>query len=291
MATVSKKVLITGIDSFTGRYLHKYLLNNGYEVDGTQYPSCDITNKRSILSKILQSQPDYIIHLAGVSYVEHENAIDFYSVNTFGVENLLLAAMQLKTLPKKIILASSATVYGKQDKNILDESMCPKPVNHYGISKYAMECITQTYFNKLPIIIVRPFNYTGQGQSEHFIIPKIMKHFWEKKKVIELGNLHVQREFNDVRDIVCMYERLLQSKKENLIVNLCTNRPIKLLSIIEKMKEISSHEIEVRVNEKFVRKDEIISLSGSTSKLKDIIKVSPKHNIDATLQDMYFERF
>ncbi len=65
---------------------------------------------------------------------------------------------------------------------VLDESLCPKPANHYGASKYAMESLVSGYFNKLPIIIIRPFNYTGVGQADHFLIPKIVEHFREKKK-------------------------------------------------------------------------------------------------------------
>ncbi len=65
-------------------------------------------------------------------------------------------------------MASSATIYGNQGLEVLDESLCPIPANHYGASKYAMECLVKNYFTKLNIIITRPFNYTGVGQAEHF---------------------------------------------------------------------------------------------------------------------------
>lgn len=188
-----KKVLITGIDSFTGVHLSSYLENSGYDVYGTSLSKtaekkykCDITNKEEILTVLDTVKPDFFVHLSGISFTAHGNSEDFYRVNTIGTINILDAFIESNLKPQKIIIASSATVYGNQGVEILDESMCPKPANHYGASKYAMECMAKNYFDRLNIIITRPFNYTGIGQAEHFLIPKIVKHFREKKKLWNL---------------------------------------------------------------------------------------------------------
>jgi GDP-6-deoxy-D-talose 4-dehydrogenase len=273
-----KKVLITGIDSFTGIHLSSYLKNSGYDVYGTSLSKtdtkkyiCDITKKDDILRVLNELKPDYLIHLSGISFAAHGNNEDFYKVNTIGTTNILDIFLELNLNPNKIILASSATVYGNQGLEVLDESLCPMPANHYGASKYAMECLAKGYFEKLPIIITRPFNYTGVGQAEHFLIPKIVKHFKEKKDVIELGNLHVEREFNDIFFVCEIYKKLLESQSKSEIVNICSNKGIKLLDIIKDMNEISKYKINVEVNPAFVRKDEIKSLTGSTNKLFKMI--------------------
>ena len=211
-----KKVLITGIDSFTGAHLSSYLKSFGYDIYGTSLFSigdkkykCDITLKDDILTVLREIVPDYIIHLSGISFAAHGNNEDFYKVNVIGTTNILDALVELDLSLKKVILASSATVYGNQGLEVLDESLCPKPANHYGASKYAMECLAAGYFDKLPIIITRPFNYTGIGQAEHFLIPKIVSHYKDKKETIELGNLNVSREFNDVEFVCEVYKRLL----------------------------------------------------------------------------------
>jgi len=211
LTKVSKNIFITGLDSFTGQHLKKYLEQNDYTVLGSTYKTCDITQKDDIKRALKEIEPDYIIHLAGISYVAHGTEEDFYKVNTIGTLNLLDVIVELKLNPKKIILASSATVYGNQNLEVLDESLCPKPANHYGASKYAMETLARNYFTKLPIIITRPFNYTGVGQAEHFLIPKIVAHYKENKKTIELGNLDVSREFNDISYICEIYKKLLES--------------------------------------------------------------------------------
>jgi len=136
---------------------------------------------------------------------------------------------------------------------IIDETVCPAPVNHYANSKLAMEHMVRTYDDRLPLIITRPFNYTGVGQAEHFLIPKIVAHYRQRQPVIELGNLEVIRDFSDVRFVVEVYRQLLESDIQGETVNLCSGAGVTLGEIIEKMNEIAGYAIQVRVNPAFVR--------------------------------------
>ncbi|HID00888.1 MAG TPA: NAD-dependent epimerase/dehydratase family protein [Piscirickettsiaceae bacterium] len=285
------KVLITGIDGFTGEHLNKYLLNKGYKVFGTSLKNekenifkCDITKKDEIQRVINKIKPNYIIHLAAISFVGYENNNEFYNVNTIGTENLL---MSIDSNVDKVLIVSSAAVYGNQSSEVLDESMCVNPNNHYGISKYSAEQITKNYFDKLPIIITRPFNYTGVGQKDIFLIPKIIKHYKEKKEVIELGNLDVIREFNSVEFVCEAYFRLLNCEYKSEIVNIASGRGVKLLDIISYMNEISKYEIKIKINKKFVRKNEIKKLVGSNKKLFDMVGKVEQENIKDLLLKIY----
>ncbi|MDD2450227.1 MAG: GDP-mannose 4,6-dehydratase [Sulfurimonas sp.] len=290
---MKKKVLITGIDSFSGTHLSSYLQKLGYEVCGTSlFDSgakkyrCDITNKADIIKVLMACEPDYLIHLSGISFPAHDKHEDFYKVNTIGTLNILDALIELNLNPTKILLASSATLYGNQGLEILDETLCVKPTNHYGASKYAMESLAANYFTKLNIIITRPFNYTGANQQEHFLIPKIVKHFKEKKRTIELGNLEISREFNDI-DYVCeVYKRLLESSLSSEVFNIASNRGIKLLDVIDMMNELSGYKIEVKINQDFVRKGEIKNLTGSCEKLFKAIGEVEQKPFKQTLQEM-----
>lgn len=292
---MKNRVLITGLEGFTGVHLEEVLQKSGFEVFGTSLtPStksniftCNITKRDEIEAIVLNVQPSYIIHLAAISFVGEKNASLIYDVNVIGTENLLEALLKLPFTPKKVILASSATVYGNQNRTILDETMCPAPVNHYGYSKLAMEHLAKTYCDKLPILITRPFNYTGVGQAEHFLIPKIVKHYKEHLSKIELGNLDVAREFNDVRDVASWYAQLLLSEKQNEIVNLCSGNAISLLEIIEHMNHLAGYTINIEVNPAFVRDNEIKLLLGSPNKLISLIHTLPNYKISATLEAMY----
>lgn len=289
-----KKVLITGIDSFTGEYLSSYLKLSGYDIYGTSLfdeddkkYKCDITNKEDIANVLKKIKPNIIIHLSGISFAAHENNEDFYKVNTIGTINILDSLIELNINPSKVILVSSATIYGNQGLEVLHESLCPVPANHYGASKYSMECMAKNYFDKLNIIITRPFNYTGVNQTDNFLIPKIVKHFKENKKVIELGNLDVCREFNDVNFVCEVYKKLLECQSKSIILNICSGRGIKLLDVVNMMNEIAGYEIEVKVNPAFVRKDEIKSLTGSVEKLFQTIGSIEQKKFAYTLKTMY----
>lgn len=291
----TKKVLITGMDSFTGAHLSLYLENQGYLVfgtviqngDGFKTFTCNITSKEECLGVIAALRPDYVIHLAGISFVGHIDIEAFYKVNTLGTQNILDALIEAQCYPQKVILASSATVYGEQGCEILDETMCPMPTNHYGISKLAMEHMARSYFKKLPILIARPFNYTGVGQSEHFLIPKIVAHFKRKVPLIELGNLNIEREFNDVVFTCKVYERLLSNPIQSEIINLCSGKAISLTEIIATMNTIAHYKIAVEINPVFVRSNEIKRLVGSTMKLQKAIGNIELTSINDTLRSMY----
>jgi nucleoside-diphosphate-sugar epimerase len=278
------KVLITGLDGFTGQHLSKHLIDAGFSVIGL---SSDLTNRDAVLAEVVACAPDFVLHLAAISFSAESNADLIYRVNVQGTLNLLDALCALNKTPKKVILASSATVYGNLPDFVLSESLCPKPVNHYGCSKLAMEHMAQNYATKLPILITRPFNYTGIGHADHFLIPKIVKAYREGKTSLELGNLAVSREFNDVRDVCAIYHDLLVSDSSDGVVNLCSGKTISLMQLIEHMNDIAGYEMNVTVNPAFVRENEIKDLSGDTSRLCQMTKAEFKFTIQDTLRWMY----
>jgi nucleoside-diphosphate-sugar epimerase len=295
LASHFNRVLITGISGFTGIHLENYLLNLGYDVYGTvlgepskaNHYQCNITKKEQISAIISLVEPHYVIHVAAISFVAESNASLIYDVNVVGTENILSSLVEHKIVVQRVIISSSALIYGNLGKEVLDESMQPKPVNHYGCSKLSMEHIAEEYFDKLPITITRTFNYTGVGQAVHFLVPKIIKHFQDRCKVIELGNTNVAREFNDVKYVTECYYKLMQTTTPSTIVNLSSNNPIKLMELIDKMNKIAGYEIEIKINPDFVRANEILSLSGSTEKLKSIIGEVEQVALEDTLLTMY----
>jgi nucleoside-diphosphate-sugar epimerase len=275
-----KIALITGISGFTGYYMAAELSAAGYRVYGIgsieserkDYFSVDLMDYQHLQKVIELIQPDVVVHLAAIAFVGHGDPAAFYNVNVVGTRNLLQALASIDKKPQSVLLASSANVYGNSREGQLDELTPANPANDYAVSKLAMEYMAMLWKDKLPIVITRPFNYTGIGQPEGFLLPKIVKHFREKAVVIELGNLDVWRDFSDVRVLANTYLRLLHSDDAiGQIVNVCSGTTYSLRDIISYCEEITQHHLTIKVNPAFVRANEVKILSGSAEKLQALI--------------------
>ena len=279
IAATRGRVLLTGANGFTGVHLRAELEAAGYAVVGAvvgvpagpHEVALDITsldNCRSVMEAI---RPDYLVHLAAISFVQHADAEAFYRVNVIGTLNLLQALVDAGVSPRRVLIASSANVYGNATAGIIAESQTPQPVNHYAASKLAMEHMARTWNDRLPIVMTRPFNYTGIGQERHFLVPKIVTHFVQRAPVIELGNLDVERDFSDVRTVARIYRGLLECNCAGQTVNVCSGRPYSLRGILAMMEEICGYQIDIQVNPAFVRQSEVKILIGSPERMRALL--------------------
>jgi nucleoside-diphosphate-sugar epimerase len=170
-----------------------------------------------------------------------------------------------------VLIASSANVYGNAAEDLLDETTPAAPANDYAVSKLAMEHMARLWQSRLPIVITRPFNYTGVGQDENFLLPKIVSHFLRKAERIELGNLDVWRDFSDVRAVVSAYRGLLEARPIGQTINVSSGVTHSLREVIEICSEITGHQIITEVNPAFVRENEVKTLCGDNSRLRGLV--------------------
>jgi nucleoside-diphosphate-sugar epimerase len=297
-----KRALITGMAGFTGHYMAAELAAAGYHVFGTALSSeladgaqgdvfsVDLLDRAAVAAMVAQVQPDVVVHLAGIAFVAHANAGLIYQVNVVGTRNLLEALAACSHRPSAVLLASSANIYGNADVPVIDESIAPSPANDYAVSKLAMEYMARLWMDRLPIILARPFNYTGVGQSDNFLLPKIVSHFRRGAREIELGNLAIARDFSDVRSVVRSYRALIAATPaagSNPAFNVCSGHSTSLQSVIAMMEEIAGYQIAVKVNPAFVRSNDVLTLTGSRAKLDAAVGlVEPVPLVD-TLRWMY----
>ena len=193
----------------------------------------DITDSATLETEVLEASPDLVAHFAGISFVPSKDEEAFYRVHTLGTSN---------------------------------------PIDHYAMSKVAMEEMAKTYYDRLPIIIARPFNYTGVGQKDHFLIPKLIRHFSQRLPTIELGNLDVEREFNDVEMICQAYMTLLGFGKSGEIYNVCSGNVRSLKQVVDCLITITGHQIHIDVNPDFVRSNEVHRMCGDPKKIQSLFE-------------------
>ncbi len=286
------RALITGLRGFTGHYLAKELEAAGYQVYGTAHGqesngqrvyTVDLGDRQRLQQVVAEVQPDVVAHLAAISFVAHGDAAAIYRTNVVGTRNLLEALASLATRPKAVLVASSANIYGNTRTEVIAESEPAQPANDYGVSKLAMEHVARLWMEQLPIIVTRPFNYTGVGQAENFLLPKIVSHYRRRASLIELGNLDVARDFSDVRTVAQAYARLLQKAPAGQTFNICSGRAHTLQQVLEMVAELAGYRMEVKVNPAFVRDNEVKTLTGNPGKLREYIGELPSAPLRDTL--------
>lgn len=277
------RVLLTGAGGFTGRHFFSAARAAGVDVVPL---SADLLDRDAVRVEVLRIQPLAVVHLAAISFVGHADEWEFYRVNVVGTTNLLAAAAALPYTLSRVLLASSANVYGNALVSPITEDALPEPVNHYATSKLAMEVMARTFADRLPIVITRPFNYIGPGQAPQFLVPKLVDHFARRAPRIELGNLHVEREFNDVRMVCDAYLQLLENGQPGSIYNVCSGQPYSLLRLIETLEQLTSHRMKVVVNSAFVRANEVHRLCGDPRRLIDVVGPLTAKTLDETLSWM-----
>lgn len=311
------RLLVTGASGFTGRYVQELALQAGFQCIALLQPEPDCAaacppgtrmtaddqapdgvlpgvevvrvdlNNRELLRQTLQHvQPDYVIHLAAVAFVGHGDVAEIYQTNVIGTINLMDALADSCPGLRRIILASSGNIYGNADVLPITEDHPVRPLNDYAVSKHAMECAAAVRRHKLSTIVVRPFNYVGVGQSENFLLAKIVAAYRRGDSHLKLGNLLVARDFSDVRDVAGVYIRLLDVERAGDVFNICSGRSIALLKIIDIMNQLAGYVMKIEVDTALVRPNEIVDLYGSDSRLRSLIGAWRQHDLDDTLQWM-----
>ncbi|PRG48478.1 NAD-dependent epimerase/dehydratase family protein [Burkholderia gladioli] len=297
-----RRALVTGLAGFTGRYVAEALEAAGYEVWGTVSPEAappadpalararllqaDLLDPAALREAAAEARPDAVIHLAALAHVADSDPSDLYLVNVVGTRNLLAALDTLDARPRCVLLASSANIYGNARVESIDESVPPDPANDYAVSKLAMEYAARLWSERLPIVIARPFNYTGVGQRENFLLPKLVAHYASHAPRISLGNLDVSRDFSDVRDVAAAYVRLVEAAPIGETFNVCSERACSLKEVLAMLARIAGYVIDVTVDPRFVRGNEVKILKGSRAKLRERIGELPVTPLEETLRWM-----
>lgn len=236
---MKKRVLITGISGFAGSHLAEFFIaQKKHEVSGTYLTSAslinlakivkklnlvevDLTHQEEITSFVKKIKPDLVFHLAALPAVgESFDRPGETIINNITAQlNLLEAIRKLGFLDCRILIVSSADIYGRVSKKDLaiDEKTSFYPTNTYAVSKIAQDFLGLQYFlsYKLKVIRVRPFNHIGPRQSPGFVIADFAQKIAKIEKgksepVLRVGNLVSRRDFTDVRDMVRAYTLLIE---------------------------------------------------------------------------------
>jgi nucleoside-diphosphate-sugar epimerase len=217
-----KKILVTGGAGFIGSHLVDSLIKKGYKViiiDNLSLGSKENINKKAKFYKIdicsnkiydifKKEKPDVVFHLAAIPRVpvSIQNPVLTTKVNILGTVNIFKTSVDFKV--KRIIFASSSSVYGNQKKLPLKEDMIPNPISPYALQKYTGEQFAKIFTNlyKVPIVSLRYFSVYGPRMDFNYeyslLIGKFLKQKTEEKPLTIYGNGNQTRDFCYVDDVV-----------------------------------------------------------------------------------------
>lgn len=300
------RVLIFGAGGFVGSYLCKEFLNNGYKVSGTDkgegsaLPSevdfyrTDLIQANEVEKLIGQIQPDIIVNLAAISSVgaSWNMPQTTMAINVIGALNIMEAARKSEKKPRILFVGSSEEYVISE--NPLDENTQLNANNPYGISKVTQEQFAKLYREQygLKIYCVRPFNHTGIGQRDSFVLPSFCKQVAEidksgKDGKIQVGNLKVKRDFSHVKDVVRAYRMIVESDNCNQIYNVGSGNAYSLEDMLTYIIGLSNQHIEIEVDQNRIRPTDQPVICCDRSLIGKELGWEPQYNVYDALKEMY----
>ena len=286
------RALVTGGSGFVGRWLAAHLRDSGDEVVVTDHEH-DVTDANAMRRVFKEHAPEAVYHLAGRPHVgaSWDDPVETFRVNALGTVAVLAAARMETPLPK-VLVVSSAEVYGTvtADELPLREGSPLRPVSPYALSKVAAEVAAQQAHlgYGVPALVARPFNHIGPGQPPSFVVSdfarRVVAAERSGERVLRVGNTTPRRDLTDVRDVVRAYRLIVTMGSPGTTYNVCSGSDIEIGALARRMIELAGLDMEVQTDDELVRPVDIPVLRGDSSRLHDATGWTPSLSLDDTLR-------
>lgn len=300
------RAIITGVGGFVGPHLVRHLrAATSWELIGLcRVPvgsagidtlTVDLMERAAVFETIRQVQPTYVFHLAAHSHVpsSHDDASATITNNLVGQLNLLDACRALREAPR-VLVVGSAEEYGlaRADEMPLREDQPFRPASPYAVSKVAQDLLGWQYFVSygLPVVRVRPFNHTGPGQSDRFVVSAFARQVAEIEAgltapVLRVGNLDTQRDFLDVRDVVNAYLLALTRGTPGAVYNVGRGEATSVRVVLETLLAMTGVKLEVQPDPDRMRPSDVPILVADTTALRAATGWSPTLSFTTSVRD------
>ncbi|MGI4976866.1 MAG: GDP-mannose 4,6-dehydratase [Janthinobacterium lividum] len=292
-----RAILVTGSDGFVGHHLLARLAADF--PDATIHPAAfDVTDAPAIDAAVAALKPDACIHLAAIAAIaEARDAPErAWDVNLGGT--LSLARALRRHVPDCALLyVSSADAYGGSFSAgvPLDESAPLAPMNTYGATKAAADlALGAMARDGLRVVRLRPFNHTGPGQSEAFVVAAFARQVarvaaGRQPPVLRVGTLDARRDFLDVRDVAAAYSLCLaraDTLAPGTVLNVASGEGRRIGDILDALLALSGVQAAVETDTARLRRAEIPLAAGNATLARDTLGWTPAVPWETTLRDV-----
>ena len=288
------RALVTGADGFVGRHLRRHLLAHGDEVFGVDR-ECDVTDEASVRTALEETRPDVIYHLAALTHVgdSWNFAAEYTRVNVVGTQRVLNAARDV--VPQStVVVVSTSDVYGvvREADLPLTEEFRVAPQSPYATSKVEAEHVAREAWRRFGqrVIVARPFNHVGPGQSMNFFVPAIASRLLEARREgrreIAVGDLTPRRDVSDVRDVVRAYALMAEYAAPGEIYHVASGRDVAMAEIADLLVSLIAPGTSLVLDPSLVRPLEVPVSRGSAEKVHAATGWRGEIPLQQTLRDV-----
>ena len=315
-----KKILVTGGAGYIGSFMVRELQTKGFEsvildnlsqghdiaVAGFRLEIIDLVTQKSQLDDFLLSEKfDGVIHMAsfiqmGESFVKPAK---YYENNVLGFMNLLDSMKKAGT--NKIIISSSAGVYGNPVKLPIAEDDPKNPLNPYGETKYIMERMLEDYDAAygMKFMAIRYFNAAGAAldgsigedhPGESHLIPNIIKKALKGEEIEIFGNDYKTPDGTNIRDYIHVLDlteahsiamqKLLDGAGSNFY-NAGIGKGFSNKEVIDMVKKVTGLDLKIRYGQR--RAGDADALYASIDKIKQDFTWQPKYGLKEIVETAY----
>ncbi len=289
-------ILVTGAAGFVGRHLLPMLQTTFPEctliatarAGGPRLRALDVTEPGAVAALVEEVRPTACVHLAGISAIAlaRRAPTRAWRVNLHGT--LCLAQAIMEHCPECLFLfVSSADIYGRSfgASPALDEAALLAPLNTYAVTKAAADLAVGALAEEgLRAIRARPFNHTGPGQSDDFVVAAFARQVARIKIGLQeprivVGALNSFRDFLDVRDVCAAYIAALRCGADlasGMILNIASGVPRRIGDILADLLALSGIAVEIRVEDARLRRVEIPRACGNAERARGLLGWAPK---------------
>ncbi len=306
------RAFVTGAEGFAGSHLTELLLQRGIDTFGTYFDEaafkalpdtvaeaelvrCDVRDRETLARTVSNANPDAVFHLAAVASVSQSerNPALTIETNITGSCNLLNAVRD-NAPEARIVMISSAEVYGNVTSEQLPicEDEPVEPGNLYGVTKASVELLSKLYVAAygMDIVILRPFNHIGPRQSPAFVSADFASQIARIElglvpPRIEVGDVAVERDFTDVRDMVKGYLAAAEKGHTGDTYNLCSGQSYKIENVLDILISFAEVPIEIHQDAAKRRASDVPVLVGSADKFEQATTWSAETPLATALLD------
>jgi len=290
LAKTNKKIRVIGIDNFSDYYSISYKKKRLKKLEQNRnfkFYKIDINQNKKLTKLYKKYHFNYVFHFAAQAGVRYSlvNPRSYVENNISGFFNVLNLSIKFKVA--RLFYASSSSAYGELNKFPLKENYSLKPKNIYGLSKKINEEMVNVLLqkNKTKCIGLRFFTVYGEWGRPDMFMMKYLSATYNKSKIFYLNNYGNHfRDFTYITDVCTILKKLIYSKLKykHLIINICSNKPLKLTKIIKEIDDLTLNKPTIK--KRSLQKADILKTHGDNSLVKNITGIKKFTNISVGLK-------